>query len=319
MHAYPEKLCLMQTSLASGDFLLDPLAGIDLAPVFEEFRRHELILHGSDYDLRLFRKAFNFVPERIFDTMLASRLLGIREFGLTNLVFQFLGFALEKGPQKANWARRPLTERMEVYARNDTRHLKSLADLLTGQLREKGRLDWHQEMCGRMIVEAEVRPVDPNLVWRVKGSHLLTPPGLGALRELWHWREAEAVTANKPPFFILSHDLMVRLAAAAAGAAPVAPLLPRHLSPRRRTGVLASLEHGLAQNHHPETLRHTSRRQTEPEKRRFRELETRRDKRAEELGIDPTLIASRAMLLDLARDWAKHAAELMKWQRELLQ
>ncbi len=36
-------------------------------------------------------------------------------------------------------------------------------------------------------------------------------------------------------------------------------------------------------------------------------------------GIDPTLIASRAMLSVLARDWDQHAPELMSWQRELLE
>jgi len=36
------------------------------------------------------------------------------------------------------------------------------------------------------------------------------------------------------------------------------------------------------------------------------------------LGIDPTLIASRAVLSDLARDWEESSTELMKWQRNLL-
>jgi hypothetical protein len=52
--------------------------------------------------------------------------------------------------------------------------------------------------------------------------------------------------------------------------------------------------------------------------RRFRELEKRRDARAHDLDIDPTIIASRATLGDLSRNWEKHAAELMNWQRELL-
>jgi hypothetical protein len=52
--------------------------------------------------------------------------------------------------------------------------------------------------------------------------------------------------------------------------------------------------------------------------RRYRELEKRRDAHAHKLVIDPTLIAPRATLGDLARDWDKHAPELMNWQRELL-
>ena len=48
------------------------------------------------------------------------------------------------------------------------------------------------------------------------------------------------------------------------------------------------------------------------------ELAKRRDAHAHKLGIDPTLIGSKSVLGDLARDWDKHAPELMNWQRELL-
>jgi ribonuclease D len=70
---------------------------------------------------------------------------------------------------------------------------------------------------------------------------------------------------------------------------------------------------------HPEILRHKFHRPTEAEMRRYRELEKLRDARAHELNIDPTLIASRATLSELAGDWNKHAPELMNWQRQLLQ
>ena len=46
---------------------------------------------------------------------------------LLHLVAKFLGTTLEKGSQKADWARRPLTLRMETYARNDTHYLQPLA------------------------------------------------------------------------------------------------------------------------------------------------------------------------------------------------
>ena len=42
------------------------------------------------------------------------------------------------------------------------------------------------------------------------------------------------------------------------------------------------------------------------------------DKQAAALEIDPTLIASRAVLLALANDWGRASAELMPWQKELL-
>src|ERR1043166_9158146 len=223
LHAYPEKVCLIQISTVAGDALIDPLARLSLDPLLDALSGHELIMHGADYDLRLLRKHHEFVPSAIFDTMLAARLLGLRQFSLGHLVEKFLQIKLEKGAQKANWALRPLTERMTRYARNDTHYLKPLADRLGPELKAKGRLAWHQEACACLVAEAtRPRSPDPDAAWRVKGSHLLGRPGLAVLRELWQWRETEAIAANRPPFFILSHESLVDIAAAAATRRPIA-------------------------------------------------------------------------------------------------
>ncbi len=193
LHAYPEKVCLIQISTADGDRLVDPLAGIDINPFLDALAGRELIFHAADYDLRLLRKHHEFTPSVIFDTMLAARLLGERQFGLSSLVEKFLGVKLDKGSQKADWARRPLTQRMETYARNDTRHLKPLEEKLQAELNTKGRLAWHQESCARLIAEcSQPVVVDEDAVWRIKGSTFLERAALAVLRELWHWREREA-------------------------------------------------------------------------------------------------------------------------------
>src|ERR1035437_8673043 len=139
LHAYPEKVCLIQISTVSGDELIDSLARVNFDPLLDALSGHELIMHGADYDLRLLRKHHEFVPSAIFDTMLAARLLGLRQFGLGNLVERYLGIKLEKGAQKANWAMRPLTERMERYAPNNTRPPKPLAERRQGETQAKGR------------------------------------------------------------------------------------------------------------------------------------------------------------------------------------
>jgi ribonuclease D len=321
LHAYPEKLCLIQLSTPHGDKLIDPLANVNLEPLWPELKQHHLILHGADYDLRLLRKGHGFVPNRIFDTMLASRLLGEREFGLGNLVNKHLGIVLEKGSQKADWSKRPLTPRMENYARADTRHLKQLSDILRDQLKEMQRLAWLEQSCDRLITECAIPSShEPDLVWRIKGSHKLGRAGLAVLRELWHWREQEAVAANKPPYFVLSHEALVDISEAVSQHRPIEKLLPRHISPRRKDGLCDAITRGqaIAPQEHPEILRFKSRRQTEAQRQRFTQLEQKRNQRAQQLSLDPTLIASRATLLALADDWQSHQCELMDWQRELL-
>jgi ribonuclease D len=321
LHAYPEKICLIQISTTEGDRLVDPLAGFDIDPLLDALNAHVLIMHGADYDLRLLRKHHEFVPSAIFDTMLAARLLGENQFGLQSLVQKHLGVTLEKGSQKANWARRPLTPRMEQYARNDTRHLKPLADKLKSELDQKHRLGWHEESCARLIADCtKVEPVDHEFVWRVKGSHVLNRPALAILRSIWRWREEEAIHSNRPPFFMLNHDIMITIAEAAAANKPVDPLVPPHLTDRRRRGLTEAIQAGLAvpPAELPEIPRRVSRRPNEAERRRYLELARRRDHKAHQLEIDPTLIASRSTLGDLARNWDAHVVELMNWQRELL-
>src|SRR5437773_12470473 len=75
LHCYREKLCLLQISLPEGDFLVDPLVENNLASLADTLARKEIVLHGADYDLRLLRRALNFQPVRLFDTVIAARLL----------------------------------------------------------------------------------------------------------------------------------------------------------------------------------------------------------------------------------------------------
>ena len=322
LHAYPEKVCLIQISTSEGDRLIDPLAkGFDINPLLDALTGRELIFHAADYDLRLLRKHHDFVPTEIFDTMLAARLLGERQFGLGAIVEKFLGIKLDKGPQKADWAQRPLTPRMEEYARNDTKHLRPLEQKMREALIAKGRLAWHQESCARLIAESSVPPViDPDEVWRIKGSSLLEPPALAVLRELWHWREQEAINAGRPPFFVLSHETLIALAEAVSAQKPYEHLVPPRMHPRRKENLHEAVivAKAVPPTKFPKKIRHRSQRPTEAEFRRFRELEKIRDKHAVALQLDPTLIAPKSVLGDLARDWDQFAPELMNWQRELL-
>jgi ribonuclease D len=98
-------------------------------------------------------------------------------------------------------------------------------------------------------------------------------------------------------------------------------LLPPQMSPRRRNALQEAIKAGLAvpPEAQPEILRHHFQRPNDAEFKRYRELEKIRDTHANALDIDPSLIASRPMLGDLARDWDISAPALMAWQRELLQ
>src|SRR5438034_11189138 len=220
LHSYREKLCLLQISVPASvnvhgcqDFILDPLADLDLEPLRQALESREIVLHAADYDLRMLRRGLNFTASRIFDTVIAVRLLGIREFSLGALVKRFFGVELHKHSQKANWALRPLPPRMLKYAVDDVHYLLPLAAKLEEELQRVNRRDWFRQSCGRAIeLAAAGRERIQDELWRIAGTGALDPHTGAVLRALWQWREAEAEMSDRPPFHILQNRELLNAA-----------------------------------------------------------------------------------------------------------
>ena len=319
LHSYREKLCLLQVSLPDGDFIVDPLSDVDVAPFCAALADKEIVLHGADFDLRLLRRSLGFIAHRIFDTVIAARLLGIREFSLAALVERYFNRKLAKGSQKANWGRRPLPKRMLEYAVNDTHYLLPLADLLETELRQLDRLDWFQQSCRRAIDQAALsRMRDEDEVWRVSGSGALRGRAAAVLRALWRWREDEAARADRPPFHILQNEELVR--AAQSFAAEQTPDY-HHFSPRRRRAFRIAAESALqlSESEWPVARRRSGSRPTAEMIQRSEELRRRRDRAAKQFGLEPSFIAPRATLDAMAADESRAEVLLVPWQRQLLE
>ena len=322
LRSYPDKLCLIQISITAGDFLVDPLAGIEMGGFVDVLRGRELYLHGADYDLRLLRRTYGFVPTSVFDTMIAARLLGHMEFGLAALVFQYFGVQLSKSAQKSDWRQRPLSRQMMDYARKDSHYLFSLVNILKGDLASKGRTEWLSESCQKAIHDAaKDSPQDKDQCWRIKGSSGFAPRELAVLRELWHWRESEALIHCKPPYFVFPHEALVRMAKNVVECGIDNLKLPAQLKDRRRSSFLAAMEIGLnlPDSECPSVRQFNGRRLTFEEGEEMERLKKRRDLIASELGIDPTLIATRSDLAGYAMDWDMQVKLMLPWQVKLME
>src|SRR5215471_7487645 len=214
------------------DFIVDPLENLDFEPLRHALELKEIVLHGADYDLRMLRRGLNFTAARIFDTVIAARLLGIREFSLGALVNRFFGVELHKHSQKANWAVRPLPPRMMKYALNDVHYLLPLAAKLEEELDHLHRCEWFRQSCERAIEVASTnRERSQDELWRIAGAGALEPRSGAVLRALWQWREKEAEMADRPPFHILQNQELLKAAEGfTSGRVPDY----RHFSPRRR-------------------------------------------------------------------------------------
>jgi ribonuclease D len=351
LHSYREKLCLLQISTPSAvilsnvegsrgtaskvalpdsstslgmtvqsvcDFIVDPLSNLDLEPLRQALEPREIVLHAADYDLRMLRRGLNFTASRIFDTVIAARLLGIREFSLGALVKRFFGVELHKHSQKANWALRPLPPRMLKYAVDDVHYLLPLAAKLEEELERVHRRDWFRQSCGRAIelAAAERERIQDDL-WRIGGAGALDPHTGAVLRALWQWREAEAEMADRPPFHILQNRELLKAAESfASGHVPDY----KHFSARRRQTFREAAKIALQspQSEWPVMRRRSGSRPTEEMRRRADQLRGRRDRSAAQLGLEPSFIASRGALEAIADDPARATVVLVPWQRELI-
>jgi ribonuclease D len=253
--------------------------------------------------------------------MIAARLVGETRFGLIDLVERYLGTTLNKAFQKANWSRRPLPPEMREYAIKDTCYLHDVADHLTKELEKLGRLEWLRESCERLVADCvREKVVDSDRVWRLRGSDRLDRRGLQVLRALWQWRDEQALRANRPPYFVVSHQQLVTLSEALQTTAPSKLELPPRMSPGRQRGLRQAASRAIRQ---PQStwpdLETRKQKESHPKQRGDpTDLKKIRNAAAEKLAIDPTLIANRSQLEKLAFDWEEGASEMMSWQLELL-
>jgi ribonuclease D len=319
LHSYREKLCLIQMGVGEHQALIDPLTITDLSPLMAYLDKAEIWVHGADLDMTLLKRSFGVVPERLYDTQVAARLTGERQFGLAHLVESKFGVQLSKQSQRADWSRRPLTTKMLEYALNDIHYVIPLADLFMTKLRELGREPWFLECCADARLSVLNRPPpDPEEQWRINGSGMLKPCGLHYLRCFWRWRDKEAERLNRPTFKIISNDEIIAMAQAMQEGKIVT--LPNRYPPPFHRRFHRAFKEAQAT---PETewprrpTRRRHDRDIEAEKR-FDAMKAKRDKLGTELDLDPALIASRAALEHIARDASAAGELLLNWQRHLL-
>lgn len=327
LHHYFEKVCLIQVSTRKADYIIDPLAGLDLVKFFEILSTKVLIIQGADYDLRMLRRDYNFSAHSIFDTMLAAQLLGYERFSYAALVERHVGVVLDKHGQKADWSQRPLPESLITYAAADTHYLFTVMDKLEEELIAKDRLHWLNECATKLLdyVSEGIRQPDPEKQWRIKGWHTLKPGrGWAYLRELWLWRDMEAQHVDFPPFKVMRNDLLIEIAKWAQNGFPQSetPNFPRNIYGRRRRGMERALEHArsMKPDEWPKPLETNRREIKTPDENCILELKKMREVHSARLELDPGVLLSTANISVLATSGAKtveelrHLGILHKWQ-----
>jgi len=314
LYAYFEKVCLIQFSVPGADYLLDPLALTDLsalAPIFAD-PAVEKVFHAAEYDVMVLKRDHDFCFANLFDTMIASRVLGWPNHGLGNILAERFDVAQDKRMQRHNWGRRPLSADEMKYARLDTHYLLPLRETLLAELRNDGLLAEAQEMFAEVTTAVwHGGEFDPAGFWRIRGARDLDPAGLAVLRELYLFRDREARRRDRPPFKVIADATLVRLARARprsrADLEQVKGMTP-YLIRRYGRRVLQTIARGRRAKPPSPPRNHNHHRPSPQVIARYEALRAWRKARAAQRGIDPDVIVSNAALMALAR----HAPATMK-------
>lgn len=329
LHHYQEKVCLIQVSTRSESWLIDPLALKDLSPLAAPLGDPGImiVMHGADYDIRSLHRDFGIEVQNLFDTMLASRFLGISEFGLAALLRARFGIELNKKYQKADWSKRPLSPEMSAYAAADTSDLLPLYDQLSAELIAKGRLSWLQEEC-RLVCQARVTEKEGPLFISCKGAGKLKGRTLAILEALLQLRNGQACELDRPPFKVLSAETLLEAAEKRPRTlndlTSIKGMTPGQIQ-RFGDKILAAVTSALAvpEDKLPHFPRLRREEPTDGTKDRIKRLKSWRDQRSSVLGLEPGVVAPNWLLESVAdahpvtREELDKISGMREWQKSV--
>ena len=324
LHAYQEQVCLIQFSIPSADYLVDPLANMDLSPLGELFANPEInkVFHAAEYDVMCLKRDYNYCFENLFDTMWAARILGWPRVGLGNILKETFNVRTHKRYQRYNWGKRPLESGALAYACTDTHYLLSLCQLELDALIQQGRVEEAREAFSEVAASKPVfRSFSPDDFWRVKGMRDLSRREKAIVRELCIWRDQQAFQQNRPHFKVLNDHILVALAQANPSTEAEildAGILKSHHMRRYGTAIMQAIEQGKTAELPQRPAR--NRRRPDAEVARFQALRVWRKQTAENRGVESDIIVSNNTMWALAEhnprtlDALERVKELGAWK-----
>ena len=228
LYSYYPKVCLIQISAHPNGSTTEPTAGTTVVDylldpvVFPQIERLnelliapqiEIIMHAAYNDILTLQRDFAFTFANIYDTQLAARILGWSRSGLAAILEERFGVVSDKRMQRTDWGKRPMTKEQIRYAQMDTHYLLELRQQQLAELEKAGRLEEAKEGFAQLeLTDFGERPANERTFWTMKRTRDVPREHLGVLEEVWKWREKEAQRQNRPPFKIMTDQVIVQLA-----------------------------------------------------------------------------------------------------------
>ena len=307
--AYRPRVCLIQFTVQNADgtvedLLLDPLAEFDLGPLGAVLGdpQRTLIFHAAENDVIQLSHELGWRMGHLFDTQIASFVLGEPPYSLAGVLESRFEVKLDKSQQRSDWSRRPLSNEQLAYASEDTHYLIDLHELLRDKAEAAGRMEEIEAECARIAArEWKPEPFDPEGFWRMKASRNMDPWGLRILRGLYLLRHEEADKRNRAPYRVANDSVLVTIAQERA-------TRPGRGIPERFWGrygkrvagiVRATKDQPPIKKPRPERTRAAP--DTPETKERYEKLRAWRRGAAEERVVETWVVARNELLLRIAR------------------
>ena len=217
-YRYGRHLALIQVFDGQDVYLIDPLPlpdqAADLEPLFAVLRDPAVakVFHSCKSDILLLDEVFSVNCRNIVDTSVQFTLLAAEDnnISLGRLIQAEMGFEVDKGEQKSNWLKRPLTDAQKEYAANDVLYLFELTDKLDVRLAELGRSEWAAQE--NLALEAVRYGRDDPRPWsRNAAKYKITPQEMPIFRELYLLRDTVARQLDRPPYHVMSNDKLAEI------------------------------------------------------------------------------------------------------------
>ena len=328
-HRFLDRIYLLQISTRDESAIIDPLPIGSPAKLGQllESKSVEVVFHDADYDLRLLHQDYGWHVTNIFDTRVASQLLGIKSFGLAALLEQYFQVKLDKKHQRADWSMRPLTADMLAYAAEDTRYLLQLKDIMKGELKNRGRMHWAEEEFARLEGTRWDAEDSMEGFLRIKGARDLSRRELAVLREVANWRNTVAAQLDRATFRVVGNEVLLEISRRAPKS--ISELgaikgMPKGMMDRAGADIVAAVGRGMSAPEadlpkFPKGQRWNKDRDFDDKVNRLKAV---RDAAATRLELDPGVLCSRERLENVARGGAKTVEDLAavpdlrRWQIE---
>lgn len=201
-YRYGRHLGLVQIFDGEAVWLIDPVTIPELSELLAVLADPAIVkvFHSCRSDILLLDELHDARVPNIVDTSVLAQLLGEadNQISLGKLIQLELGITVDKGEQKSNWLKRPLTDAQLEYAANDVIYLFLLKDALQAKLTALGRWEWARQENAALDHVRYQRDPEP---WaRLAAKLRIEPDDVPLFRALWQIRDDAARELDRPPY-----------------------------------------------------------------------------------------------------------------------